>query len=936
LAASPRPPFGRPAPRPSPRPAAMEWNGDEVKLQQLCQLFGLASSPDNSIQQQVMASLNQCSQLPDFNMYLVTIFAKMQNQEEVVRQRAGLLLKTNLSRGAAAANLTPPMAEYIQVQTLVAVRDANKVIRHTAGTVITTIVQKVGVTSCGQTLDMLAGYLSDANPDIVEGAFSALNKICEDGVTTLKQYWDSPPAEAQPFVAWCTDRLLPRVFEYASPQAPVHARQNAIECLNHFALNYMFADPKYPTFMPYAQKYVEVLGVLANDEDVTVLKDVCKGFVCVIENGWECINMQLCTVVLQYMLKACRHPEYAVRLEALEIWTPCTRSGEMMQLVKPMLPELVPVLLANMVYSPADYMGMEQAMIDDDNAGVPDLAEDIKPRFHKDSDAHNGGDDDDDEEGGGKAGGAWGAEWTARKAAASSLDHLANAFRHEILEVVLPLIQQKLEDPNWEVQESGVLALGAIAFGCMESLIQFLPRVMELLLKLCQAPKPLLRSISCWCASRFSQWICHEQTPNREQVLRSVLQALLQRCLDKNKRVQEAACSAFATLEEEARGQLGPYLEDIITTLARAFQYYQAKNLLILYDAVGTLAEAVGAELDRPQYVQALMAPLVQKFDTVPDNDKSLVALFECLSSLMQNLGPSLLPMVPRVVERCTRLILSGAHLAQLWLQNPNEHEKPDREVMAASIDLLAGIVEGLQERTSEVLQQQNFMMVLPEVLKDTALQVRQSAFALVGDCAKNCAEFLVPFLPEILPMAAQALNQNASATVSNNASWAIGEICVKVGPDFMAPYMEPVCGALVGILTRQGGQRQPHLMQNVCITLGRLGVVSGPSMGKIFPGFARPWCMIMKGTRNDGEKVNAFQGLVNMVKANPQAAMTCVPELAGAISSFYPAPPALEPSFREILNGYKGTLAEHWPTVYAQFPDDVKVRLGQMYSLGA
>merc|ERR1719282_1716383 len=184
------------------------------------------------------------------------------------------------------------------------------------------------------------------------------------------------------------------------------------------------------------------------------------------------------------MLKASRHPEYVVRLEALEVWTPCTNSQMMLELVHPMLPELVPVLLANMVYSQADYMGMEQSQIDEDNAAVPDNLQDIRPRFHKET-----GSCDDDDDGGQHSGGAWGAEWTARKAAASSLDHLANAYRQDILEVVLPLIQQKLEDSCWEVQESGVLALGAIAFGCLEYLVEFLPRVMELLLKLCQAQK---------------------------------------------------------------------------------------------------------------------------------------------------------------------------------------------------------------------------------------------------------------------------------------------------------------------------------------------------------------------------------------------------------------------------------------------------------------
>merc|ERR1711972_654759 len=122
----------------------------------------------------------------------------------------------------------------------------------------------------------------------------------------------------------------------------------------------------------------------------------------------------------------------------------------------------------------------------------------------------------------------------------------------------------------------------------MEGLVQFLMQVIELLLKLTRAQKPLLRRISCWCTSRFSQWICHRENQNHEEVLRHVLIALLERVLDRNKSVQEAACSAFATLEEEAQGQLAPYVDDIVATLGRALQFFQAKNVLILYDAIGT------------------------------------------------------------------------------------------------------------------------------------------------------------------------------------------------------------------------------------------------------------------------------------------------------------------------------------------------------------
>ena len=57
---------------------------------------------------------------------------------------------------------------------------------------------------------------------------------------------------------------------------------------------------------------------------------------------------------------------------------------------------------------------------------------------------------------------------------------------------------------------------------------------------------------------------------------------LLKRVLDGNKRVQEAACSAFATLEEEACTELVPYLGFILETLVFAFSKYQVRVAVLL------------------------------------------------------------------------------------------------------------------------------------------------------------------------------------------------------------------------------------------------------------------------------------------------------------------------------------------------------------------
>lgn len=53
----------------------------------------------------------------------------------------------------------------------------------------------------------------------------------------------------------------------------------------------------------------------------------------------------------------------------------------------------------------------------------------------------------------------------AGKCSAAALDVMSNVFREDMLVAVLPLIKQMLVSEEWEVKESGILALGAIAEG---------------------------------------------------------------------------------------------------------------------------------------------------------------------------------------------------------------------------------------------------------------------------------------------------------------------------------------------------------------------------------------------------------------------------------------------------------------------------------------
>jgi len=100
---------------------------------------------------------------------------------------------------------------------------------------------------------------------------------------------------------------------------------------------------------------------------------------------------------------------------------------------------------------------------------------------------------------------------------------------------------------------------------------------------------------------------------------------------DTNKKVQEAGCSAFATLEEQAGILLVPYLKPILEHLRVGFDRFQHKNLLILYDAILTLADSVGTALNQPEYIELLIPPLLSKWERIGDEDRGLVSLLEVI-----------------------------------------------------------------------------------------------------------------------------------------------------------------------------------------------------------------------------------------------------------------------------------------------------------------
>ncbi|OXB60203.1 hypothetical protein ASZ78_008166 [Callipepla squamata] len=703
------------------------------------------------------AKLEQLNQYPDFNNYLIFVLTKLKSEDEPTRSLSGLILKNNVK--AHFHNFPNEVTDFIKSECLNNIGDSSPLIRATVGILITTIASKGELQNWPELLPKLCSLLDSEDYNTCEnveqvygllfkqGAFGALQKICEDSAEILdSDVLDRP-----------LNIMIPKFLQFFKHSSP-KIRSHAVACVNQFIIS------RTQALMMHIDAFIENLFALATDEEPEVRKNVCRALVMLLEVRMDRLLPHMISIV-EYMLLRTQDQDENVALEACEFWLTLAEQPICKDVLCRHLTKLIPVLVNGMKYSEIDI---------------------ILLKGEKNSNVISG------------LGGAgvilcfWGV-WevisndicSIRKCSAAALDVLANVFRDELLPHILPLLKELLFHPEWVVKESGILVLGAIAEGCMQGMIPYLPELIPHLIQCLSDKKALVRSITCWTLSRYAHWVV-SQPP--DTYLKPLMTELLQRILDSNKRVQEAACSAFATLEEEACTELVPYLAYILDTLVFAFSKYQHKNLLILYDAIGTLADSVGHHLNKPEYIQMLMPPLIHKWNMLKDEDKDLFPLLEL-------------------------------HNAQ-----PDQYEAPDKDFMIVALDLLSGLAEGLGGNIEQLVARSNILTLMYQCMQDKMPEVRQSSFALLGDLTKACFQHVKPCIADFMPILGTNLNPEF-ISVCNNATWAIGEISIQMGKMFFIFIF--ACSVCTSLRNIRDNEEKDSAFRGICtmITVNPNGV---------------------------------------------------------------------------------------------------------------
>lgn len=759
------------------------------------------------------------------------------------------------------------------------------------------------------------------------GALSTLKKLLEDNT-------NSP-------VLLHSEHIVPTLI--AILQSPIHSDSNSNPKMLQLSMQCLHAliEPLPTTMVLHMEKYLQILSSLSNHPSSIVQAHVCKTITALLAIRTEYIQPHIASIsefILTSLSKSSGTPgtgnnshsnrDESVALESAEFWLQYATLDEesltplMQTTLTEIYPRLLPILLNCMVYSEEkiqDILVENEELLQE--LQTNNISKNQAPIFHRskasskssngaklhnddsededdDSEGTNPNVDDEDDD----------SSWSLRKCAAATLDSLSALLpASTTLSPLLPLLQSGLSNhENPWIREASILALGAIASGCHDEMSHnYLPQLHPFLLQqIGQEPLPQIRCIACWTLSRYSDW-----TLSNTQVFQQTCSSLLNLVkVDNNRKVRYAACSAFGTFVESSCSDyqdyenpreeqnaliplLKPIYEHLISGLENATMQGDSKGIIVIFDTIGIMADCIGEDIGCNDLPSIYVPPLLQIWSMAASSghllEKSLLPLMEAMASISLVIGQNFQPWALHVFEKCMETIE-----ACIMAQAANSEEKEelgdeDYDPMICAADCLDGMVEGLTSSFDSLVQssekyRHHFLGALHNLTKSDSPGVRMSSFALLGDLARRSPTVLYDGLTELLREALECCNMTQHPSVCNNATWAIGEICLACSgqPKLLTGLVDPMVEKLGRILmaeTYGNGSNIEGLAQNAAASMGRLARVDQVAVGRYLGEFFTGWCNGLASVADQAERRDGFTGLILAIQSNPSA-IICPP----------------------------------------------------------
>jgi hypothetical protein len=348
-------------------------------------------------------------------------------------------------------------------------------------------------------------------------------------------------------------------------------------------------------------------------------------------------------------------------------------------------------------------------------------------------------------------------------------------------------------------------------------------------------------------------------------------------------------------------------------------------------------------ELAKPQLVELLMPALLDRYNRISDQSQELFPLLECLGYIAAAYGDVFSQFAAPIFQRCSRIVYDNIQQSVQAAQDTSI-EEPDKDFLITSLDLMSSIIQAIpSDDISQLVanSQPKFFDLLCYCMNDPNNEVRQSSYALLGDCAIHIFDQLQPYIPTIMPVLIKQLDlesivDETAFSVVNNACWSLGEIALEEKAD-LGPWLEKVYPALLSIISNE--MVIDSVNENAAVALGRLGISKSELLAPHLQQFAQEFIKSMAKVDFSREKATAFLGFNRVVMHNPQAMESCLAEYFSSISSFPQKSLVqeeyrdLHQSFQQVLKGYRD-LIPGFDSFLAQLSPQVTQRLKSTYQI--
>lgn len=789
---------------------------------------------------------------------------------------------------------------YIRQGVVYGLSNSLYILREYSGTTLSTILSAEGFSSWPYIIDTLLEKTKEET--YLLGSFSCLEKICDDHQHELLYQASLPP--------------LVDLF--------IQNLRNESEELRFYSLkSLLHLIPFRPAYLVENMKlFIESVFFLAEfDSSDKIQNQICQCFKVLVDSEIKEIIPHM-PPIIEFMLSKTRSENDEVALSASDFWRYLCDYNVSPALIESRLSEILDALFEGVVITEEEYNNLEYEDEKEDSL----LNSNNKSKKEKWSlkDSEDGENYED---------------WTKRKACASGIDSLAYLFPDEIIKIMLPKIEEKLGSNDWIQIEAALLTLGAISNGCRDKMYPYLDVIMPYLFHILENDNnTLLQCTDCWVLRRYSKWIVTSELGNGKYYKRYVTVMLNIIRNGTRQSLLDAALTALAVFIDFSGYDIHNYITDILNTIMTRYPTLTIKNLIIANDCLGTLSESIGEEIGKTEYFDIYMPVLINEWNQCQNDDPKLYYMMDLLSVLSLVVGDRLEPYAQLFLSRCFVIIEQYLQWKDQHVSNPDGVDLPDEDGFVSSLDLISGLLQGITESVNGLLNQSNFAAYIQKVLVHDMYESKNSLrclFGVLGDVCRLNIDLIAGVLPSIIPKIVNytVLRHNYPG-LTNNAIWSMGEILLRKGDILTPQNIEQLLYNLMLIVDEKENYDNKSVKQNAIIALGEIGIFHAKTVAPYVERFYAPVCEEMRELEDDKYKENAFNGLYQILKANPAPLSNNLSAFLMVITSWIRPNERLRAAFEQVLLEIKQLFGANWETEYNKIPKREKEYIDTLYAI--